>query len=69
MSNKITKEQFAKLSFEYDRDTTDKYNSRTRWSDLPKKDRQTYLDEAETYINEVDIENWPIGVLERLEDD
>jgi hypothetical protein len=64
----INKETFAKWSFDHDKELG-KYTSRTRWFDLPKSKQEEYLEEARHYIEEVDEENWPVDILEKLEDD
>lgn len=64
---KVTATQFAQWSFERDLkeglfDDEDKISS---WKQLPKKEKQIYLAEAEEYLNKP-LSEWPIDILERL---
>ena len=62
----VTREQFARWSLEFDVATGGQTYGLT-WEALSPRDRGIYLEEADMYLAG-GPENWPLDVLERLED-
>lgn len=62
----VTKEQFAKWSFERDMrlDITDNI----RWEDTSQEEKDLYLDEANFYFTDEKMkDDWPLDIMVRLE--
>jgi len=64
MKRRVTREQFAKWSLEYDIEQGNMPPD-AQLETLCEDEREVYLDEADYYL-ELDKEDWPNDVLERL---
>jgi len=61
----VSKEQFAKWSFERDR-SVGLFDEDDEWNTLDAEEREEYLDEAEYYLTKHPKDDWPEDILERL---
>lgn len=62
----VTALVFAKWSLERDV-SVGLWSKRMTWEKLPEAEKQLYLEEADLYLA-LNPEEWPIDILERLED-
>jgi len=65
--SEVTIRQFAVWCFERDRDIG-QFSDQATFDGLPEPDRDVYLDEAKEYVDGSLRNNWPLDILNKIQE-